>query len=248
MYNDTTATEGWGEGQMTIAAANPEREAVQALEARLEEFKERLVDELQAIDNGEAAMDPEFVGRFRETASRLARQLNQSLPVSFPPEAGDEVRRTAIDALTEAMEFDESRPLDALDRLMLRLEQIRHLLRDAVDESLAASDGDGRAYAEKLVSWLPGVSAAEIARLAGTSPRSLQRLRKDGGVASSQLELLTRLVVILRRAWTPDGVIAWFERPRKGLGSRRPAELLSSPELEQELLTEARQGRAGHGS
>lgn len=234
---------------MTLTAGTSERDAVQALAERLEEFKESLVNELEAVENGDQAVDREFAGRFRETASRLARQLNQSLPMSFPPEAGDEIRRTAIDALTEALEFDEARPLDALDRLMIRLEQIRHILRDAVDESVEASAGDGRAHAEKLIAWLPDVSPTDLATLAGMSARSFQRLRKDGGVASSsRLELLARLVLILRRAWTPRGVVAWFHRPRSGLAGRPPIDLLSSPEYERALLLEARQGRAGHGS
>jgi hypothetical protein len=47
----------------------------------------------------------------------------------------------------------------------------------------------------------------------------LQRRRRDGGgVTSPRLEIVARLVAILRHAWTDRGVLAWFAKPRPELG------------------------------
>jgi hypothetical protein len=231
------------EGAMP-GATTPE-DQIRGLEFRLEEMKDRLVEELDRAGEG---LDSDFVNRFRDTAHEAARLVNESLPLTFPPEAGDEVRRTVIEALTEADEIDGDRPLDAVNQLLIRFEQIRHVLRDACDESLEAGHEDGRALAKNLVEWLPSVRQADIAELLGTSARSLQRLIKEGGAPSSRLRLVTRLVALLRRAWTPEGTVAWFHRARRELDGKAPIEVLGQPEYEETLVVLVRQGRAGHGS
>ncbi len=216
------------------------------LETQLEQLKESLVEEMNRA--GDLEVDGEFVKRFRETAHRLGRLVNDSLPVSFPPEAGDEIRRTLIDAITEAQEVEEARPRDAVDGLLIRLEQVRHVLRDAVDETLGVQEDNGKALVERLTSWLGGMRQKEIADLVGTSPRTLQRLLRQGGAPSNRIRLVARLVVILRRAWTPEGVRAWFWRPRPELDGQAPIAVLDDAEFEERLMLAARQGRAGHGS
>jgi hypothetical protein len=226
-------------------ARTPEQDQVRDLESRLEDMKDRLVDDL---DRSGETLDGEFLTRFRDTVNAAARQVNESLPLSFPPEAGDEIRRTVIDALTEIEDIDEARPLDAVDRLLIRFEQIRHILRDAVDESLEVSDDDGQALAKKLLEWLPGVRQADVAAIIGTSTRTLQRLVKDGGTPTNRMRLVARMVALLRRAWTPQGVLAWFYRPRQELDGQRPVDVLEQAEYEEPLMTMVRQGRAGHGA
>lgn len=232
---------------MPEVAESPERAQLRDLEFQLEDVKDRLVDELNRVGDT-PTVDAEFLKRFKETAHRLARQVNSSLPLSFPAEASDEIRRTMIDTLTEADEIAEARPLDALDGLLIRLEQIRHIIRDALDESLGVKDDDGRGVAERLTVWLDGVRQRDIADLVGVSPRTLQRLLKDGGTPPNRMRLAARLVVILRRAWTPAGVMAWFRRPRMELDNRAPIDVLDDPEYEERLMSAARQGRAQHGS
>jgi hypothetical protein len=226
-------------------ATTPEQDQIRGLEFRLEEMKDRLVEELGRAGEG---LDSDFLDRFRTTAHEAARLVNESLPLSFPPEAGDEVRRTVLEALTEVEAIDETRPLDAVDRLLLRFEQIRHVIRDACDESVEATRDDGQALARNLLEWLPGVRQAEIAALVETSPRTLQRLAKEGGSPSNRLRLVTRLVALLRRAWTPEGTIAWFHRGRRELDGKAPFDVLGDREFEERLVTMVRQGRAGHGS
>lgn len=227
--------------------ADPERNAIEDLEHEFEDAKVRVVEELNRIGDLEA-MDSEFMKRFRETVSRLARLVNQSLPLSFPPEASDEIRRTVIETMTEAEEVDEARPLEAADDLLIRLERVRHVLRDALDESLGVQDDDARQLGERLTSWLTGVPKREIAELVGVSTRTFQRFLQQGGPASNRMQLVARLVVILYRAWTPNGVLAWFRRPRPELDNSAPLDVLDNAEYEGALMTAVRRGRAGHGS
>jgi hypothetical protein len=249
LHCDMMTTEGTEIEDMARGTGIADRDQIRTLEFRIEELKDRFVAELdRAGRDGDASLDPDFLKRFKETAHRLARQVNSSLPLSFPPEAADEIRRTVIDALTEADEIDEARPLDAVDGFLLRFEQIRHILRDALDESLGVAEEDGQAVVRRIIEWLPGIRQGEVAELAGTSVKTLQRLARDGGHPSSRLLLLARLLAILRRAWTPRGTVAWFHRPRADLGGRAPIELLSDPEYEDRLMVTARQGRAGHGA
>ena len=43
------------------------------------------------------------------------------------------------------------------------------------------------------------------------------------------MQRVARLVAILRHAWTDEGVVAWFYRPRKDLDARKPIELIDEP-------------------
>ncbi|HEX2161523.1 MAG TPA: hypothetical protein VHF88_06855, partial [Thermoleophilaceae bacterium] len=68
------------------------------------------------------------------------------------------------------------------------------------------------------------------------------------GGADPRLTLVARLVSILRHAWTPAGVVAWFDRPRRELDGRAPRELLDDPANERILIATARSSRNQYGS
>jgi transcriptional regulator with XRE-family HTH domain len=142
----------------------------------------------------------------------------------------------------EAVATDDPEALANLDRLLVRVEQVRELLRERVDEGLGEVESDGAALLDLLADWLPGTTQAELAALAGTSTRTLQRLARDGGPPPNRLRLVARLVAELRHAWTPAGVIDWFQRPRPELEDRPPIELLDDPAYEARLWTEVRAG------
>jgi uncharacterized protein (DUF2384 family) len=77
----------------------------------------------------------------------------------------------------------------------------------------------------------------------GVSERQLQRRRHDGGLSTPRMQVLARLVAILRHAWTDQGVYAWFQRPRGDLAGAAPIVLLDDPANERALLIAARAGR-----
>jgi hypothetical protein len=62
------------------------------------------------------------------------------------------------------------------------------------------------------------------------------------------LRVFARLVAILRHNWDEQGIVAWFDRPRRDLGGRRPATVLLDPNYEDELISAARAGRSQYAS
>jgi uncharacterized protein (DUF2384 family) len=201
------------------------------------------VDELR-----DQPVDHAFAGRFAETQQRLLALNDRLHPEDFPPEVLAEIRNVILKWIAAADAFDDARPLDTVDMFLLHAEALRHLVRDALDAHVTGAGDDAGALARQLGEWLPGVTQAELARLAGISDRQFQRWKKNGGKAPRRLTLVARLVAILRRGWTGEGVVAWFRRPRADLDGKRPVDVLDDPAYELRLVAAVRQGRAGHGS
>ena len=89
-------------------------------------------------------------------------------------------------------------------------------------------------------SWRAGWPAVEVpqrdlADLLGVDLRRFQRWisarerTRPEGEEARRLRALARLVGQLRHAFTPAGVVAWFDWPRPELGGATPRELLADP-------------------
>ena len=213
----------------------------------LERLDERIEELLQGVGEQTQAIDPAFVGSWVETLRGYALRLSDTPPRALGTEAVSEIRKIVLQGIT-AQEELSGRPLDQLDDAMVRAEAVRHLLRDALDADVGVDEDDARALVERLSTWLPRIPQRELARLSGISVRQLQRWTKLGGVAPRRLQIVSRLVALLRLGWTPEGVVAWFERPRRDLGGQRPIDVLDDPVFELDLLEAARRGRAQHGA
>ena len=137
------------------------------------------------------------------------------------------VHRAVLDA--RAAVEDESR-----DALRIALERLSHALA-ALGE--AEEVGDARTPKE-LARWL--VSAVEVpqrdlADLLGVDLRRFQRWisarerTQPEGEEARRLRALARVAGQLRHAFTPAGVVAWFDWPRPELGGATPRTLLADP-------------------
>lgn len=89
----------------------------------------------------------------------------------------------------------------------------------------------------QLLGWLAGtlgLSQATIAGMVGVSLRTMQRYLRAGarpGPAEvARIRRLARVVNEAGFALTPDGVVAWLERPTPHLDGLTPADLLRSHE------------------
>jgi uncharacterized protein (DUF2384 family) len=225
-----------------LVGSTPERQQLEELDDAIERWMRTVREQADSID-------AEQFHRFRETAQKLALRFEERLPPSLEPSAANEVRTIMIGGLRKIDEVGDDRPLDVLDDFLLRAESIRHILRDALDEDLPAAPDDTKMLATLLVAWLgPRITRRRIGELLGVTERTVQRWLDTGGRPSRRLYLVTRLVVLLKDAWTPEGVLAWFDRPRPSLGGKRPIDVIDEPEFEQVLLQDAREGRAQHGS
>jgi hypothetical protein len=123
---------------------------------------------------------------------------------------------------------------EARDGLRVALERLSHALA-ALGE--AEEVGDARTPKE-VARWLAGaveVPQRDLAELLGVDLRRFQRWisvrerTQPEGEEARRLRALARIVGQLRHAFTPAGVLAWFDWPRPELGGATPRELLADP-------------------
>jgi len=228
------------------ATATPE-ERLQRLDEDLEDLKERILKDIEGAKES-GALDSAYGERFEETFGRLVALNDDLHPEDFDPEALAEIRDIIIKWVREQDALDKAGPLDRADAFLVRAEAIRHLIRDALDAHVGGVEDDPERVMVALREWLPHVSQVELAELAGVSTRTLLRWRQGTGQPTRRLQLVARLVAILRHGWSEEGVIAWFYRPRRDLNGKAPIDLLGDPAQEQAIGVAARQGRAQHGS
>ncbi|HET9074865.1 MAG TPA: hypothetical protein VFN48_09820 [Solirubrobacteraceae bacterium] len=230
--------------------ASPEEARLRALDEILEEWKDRFLEHLEdAEDPGsDGEIDDGYADRFAATLRRLVDLNDRLHPEDFDPAALAEIRNIIIKWIAELQTFDPERPLDSVDYYLVNAEAIRHLIRDALDAHVNGVGDDARAVIDALQHWLPGLTQTKLATLLGVTTRQIQRWKREGGPPTRRLRTVARLVAILRRAWTEEGVVAWFYRPRRELGGKAPVDVLGDAEYEEALGVAARQGRAQHGS
>lgn len=215
--------------------------------AGLEGAESAVVSWMAAVREQAKRLDATQVGQFADTARRLATRWSRELDPLLGDHDLAEIRGIILDGIERRHAEPDLAPIDVMDDLLVRGERIRHILRDALDADPGVDLRDAGAVARALTEWLPRVPQRDLAALAGISLRQFQRWLHQGGDAPRRLRLVARLVVLLRRAWTPEGVVAWFSRPRRDLGGA-PLALLDDPVAEDDLLSAARRGRAQHGS
>jgi hypothetical protein len=147
------------------------------------------------------------------------------------------VHRAVLDAQAAVEE-------EARDALRIALERLSHALA-ALGE--AEQVGDARSPKE-LARWLADaveVPQRDLADLLGVDLRRFQRWisarerTRPEGEEARRLRALARLVGQLRHAFTPAGVVAWFDWPRADLGGATPRELLADPVRLPDLLLAA---------
>ena len=231
-------------GTLTALA---ERDRLETIEVEISDLVEPFIREVSKAATQEE-VDPSFLDRFRETSRRLF-ELNEELhEEDFDPRVLAEFRGIIINAIKDVAEAEQDRPLDTIDSLLIHAEQLRHLVRDALDGHVGGMGQSSKEVMESLREILPSVRQVELAALLGRSQRQVQRWATQEGPPPRRLELVARVAALLRHSWTEDGVIAWFFRPRQDLGGKKPVDLLDDPEWEDVILRAVRRGRAQHGS
>jgi hypothetical protein len=217
---------------------------------------DELIDEFLALvqqradDVQEATFDEEQVRQFVDTARRMSMRLHSQLKPLLDREAVGEIADTILDGISLLEENPELPALDVLDDLLVRAERIRHVIRDVLDATLECDPDDAKALVDRLFAWLPRVPQGDIADLTGRDVRTLQRWAKASPkhAADRRLQLVVEAIALLRRSWTPEGIVAWFRRPRRDLGGKAPLDVIDDPAYEQALRLAVRRGRAQHGS
>lgn len=211
-------------------------EVKQSFESALSSFGDAL-DEVAARPDIDASIE----GRFEDVANRLRALKPEIEALDFDVAQSAALYSAMLDV--DRAVHDDRQDYDRFEQMLLGIERIRQVTRDALDEFVGGADADRRRLTRTISESLPGVRQADVAELLGVDPRTVRRWSDEPGRPEQRLVVVARLVGILRHAWTPAGVMAWFRRPRRDLGDTPPIDLLADPATERELISAARSSR-----
>lgn len=194
------------------------------LQARLADVNDALALQREA---------PESVRELvRELAGALADPEAAQRFAGADPYLVNELGRSALGAM---LALDEADPAMERRQVRVRLEQMRHVLRDMAEQEPVSEERT----AKQVAQWLVGatsVSQRELAGLVGVGERTLQRWVSPSdrsapeGDNERRLRAIARVFTQLRHSLTGVGAIQWSERPRPELANRTPADLLNEPD------------------
>lgn len=223
-------------------------EKLRRVDRTVEEVKQSFVEAVAELANSEAVASP-FEERLAEIAARLRVLPGELEPSLFDREQIHEFH-AALHEIRDLMADleDASDRLDILNELLIRIEVIRHVVRDALDEHVSGIGDDAGRVVAQLGEWLPTIPKHEIARLVGVDRKTVTRWADKPGPPQRRLQLVAQLVAVLRHSWTDEGVVAWFDRPNHDLGDRKPIALLDDANRERDLLMAARATRSQYGT
>jgi uncharacterized protein (DUF2384 family) len=209
----------------------------------LQELKESFVEAFGQLQQA-PEIDQSFHDRMGVISDRL-RQLRRGLRLEDLDKNQIAEFHGALWEINDLIaDQGDEYDLDVIDQLLVSIERVRHVIRDALDEHVAGVPDDAGLAIQEVKGWLPNISNEVLGKLIGVDRRTLSRWAKSHRRASRRLQLVARLVAVLRHNWTEEGIVAWFERSREGLNGRKPISLLDDPGAEELLLTEARSGRS----
>jgi hypothetical protein len=87
-----------------------------------------------------------------------------------------------------------------------------------------------------VIDALRSVETQRVAKLLGVSPKTVSQWRggKVSGIkkAPGRVVFVAQIVRYLQSTWTPHGILAWFETPRRQLSGKAPLRLIDSENAE----------------
>jgi hypothetical protein len=198
----------------------------------------------------EVTSRPEIDDSARKRLAGISERLAALKPQLEAADLSVEQRAALYSAMLDVSSAmtAKSEDLDRFEAALVGIERVRHVIRDALDEFVGGANADRRRLLREIERSLPGIHQTEIAELLDVDPRTIRRWGKEAGRPEHRLLLVARLVAVLRNAWTPKGVLAWFHRQRRDLGGTIPMDLLNDPGSEFSLLNAARSSRTQYGT
>lgn len=230
---------------MTTAIKDPEHRRLMEIDVEVEGVKTAFQEALDEVTS-----HPEIDGSAQKRLADVGKRLSNLKPQLEAADLSLEQRATMYSALVDVNTAMNAAPddLDRFEAALIGIERVRHVIRDALDEFVGGATADRRRLLQELERGLPGVRQADIADLLGVDPRTIRRWAAAPGKPDHRLELVARITAVIKHAWTPKGMIAWFHRARRDLGGKAPIELLDEPSSERDLLNAARSSRNQYGT
>jgi hypothetical protein len=221
-------------------------ERLERADELVEELKNGFVGAIEQLQES-PEVDETFNERWLDLDARLTEIRDELYPEDYEKDQLVEM----FDALWEIKDLlmrGEQSNLDTYDRLLILLERIRQVVRDALDEHVAGIASDNGLVLRDLEQWLPNTPDRVLAELVGVDRRTLSRWKKQSKPPTRRLRTVARLVGVLRHSWTEEGIVAWFTRTRRDLGGRKPMTLLDDPLNDERLLSAARSSRSQYAT
>jgi hypothetical protein len=230
---------------LTAAVKDPQHRRLIEIDTEVEGVKTAFEE---ALD--EVGKHPEIDGSVQKRLADVSRRLADLKPQLEAADLSYEQRATLYSALVDVSTAMSADPgdLNRFEAALVGIERVRHVIRDALDEFVGGASADRRRLLQEMKRSLPGVPQTDIAELLAVDPRTIHRWSNEPGEPDHRLQLVARLVAVLRHAWTPRGILAWFQRPRRDLDDRAPTQLLDDPGSERVLLSAARSSRNQYGT
>jgi predicted Rdx family selenoprotein len=232
---------------------DPRQRRLWALDSELEALKASFEELLASFGDavGEVAGRPDLDGSIERRLADVADRLRNLKPelenLDFDVEQTAALFSAIVD-VDRAVHAEREEDFDRFEQMLLGIERVRQVIRDSIDESVGGGEADRRRHVEAIDKALPGIKQNQLAALLGVDARTVRRWGSEPGRPEQRLVLVTRLVSILSHAWTPAGVIAWFDRARRDLDGRAPGDLLDDPANERTLIAAARSSRNQYAS
>jgi hypothetical protein len=221
-------------------------ERLERTDELVEELKNGFVEAIEQLQES-----PEVAETFNERWLELDARLSELRDELYPDDYEKDQLVELFDGLWEIKDLlsrREQSNLDTYDRLLILLERIRHVVRDALDEHVTGIANDNGLVLRDLDGWLPNTPDRVLAELIGVDRRTLSRWKKQSKPPTRRLRTVARLVAVLRHNWTEEGIVAWFSRTRRDLGGRKPITLLGDPLNDERLLSAARSSRSQYAT
>jgi hypothetical protein len=227
------------------AAKDPQRRRLIEIDTEVEGVKAAFEKALEEVTG-----HPEIDGSAHKRLAEVGRRLADLKPQLEATDLSYEQRATLYSALVDVSTAMNADPgdLDRFEAALVGIERVRHVVRDALDEFVGGVNADRRRLLQELGRSLPGVRQTDLAELLAVDPRTIRRWSGEPGEPEHRLQIVARLVAVLRNSWTPKGILAWFQRPRRELEGKAPIDLLDDPGSERLLLSAARSSRNQYGT
>jgi transcriptional regulator with XRE-family HTH domain len=229
-----------------LPAALTSEERLEHFDREVEELKRGFVEAVRQLHQS-PEVDTSFDERWAAIDERLRNLRTDLHPEDYDKEQVTEVFSTLFD-IRDLLDRPDP-DLDTYDQLLLGIERIRHIVRDALDEHVSGVGDDVALVLQDLTSRLPETSRQTIAELVGVDRRTLSRWAKRSGRPPRRLRTVARIVAVLRHNWTEEGMVAWFYRARRDLDGRKPITVLGDSRYDEtELIMAARSGRSQYAT
>jgi hypothetical protein len=236
---------------MTAVAAPPDGDPIQSWQRKTSEQLPKIVPQ-ELVEDGSAYADDDRQGEWITKRVQLIEEIIDCILdiANGMPEGVDDPGVTRM--LSRAVELQRAAGNDPegadpdweVRRAARNLKDTVHVMERRLSRLNLEDPAEAASF---VIKALQNVEVQRVAKLLGVSPKTISQWR--GGKVSAIKKAPGRVVFVaqviryLQSTWTPHGILAWFETPRRRLAGKAPLQLIDSENAESwEQLRELARG------